>query len=351
MASQEDDRYEELRRRIGRVEVLASLAFVGSAGDIDEEARYFISRYIRDFGRRDLFSQRRISSLDSEFDYLLDRLLRANSLRLENLENEFNIFQSRQSELFQNLAGKTEDVRSKIYEVTLSVEKLKRDSNNLSADTHEWLAIQSLGLEASGVKISRFIPLRVYLSDTPGQAIDAVSDSLAKFLEAFEFGISDDFPAIQGSWFKKWFAKTVEAATQPEVLERLKKIERAVELNGLGQPQADIDVKQAEAVSGLIKALEGIPNAATQVGSILLVKIASETGPVVQVRTLTQIELIHLENNQRLLSSPENVLERLSEICQNSDELKSSRGQKRRTKKEIPSKDLRVIARDSGVGI
>jgi hypothetical protein len=57
------------------------------------------------------------------------------------------------------------------------------------------------------------------------------------------------------------------------VLERLEKIERAVELKGLGQPQAEIDKKQAAPVASLLKAVEKIPKAAIQAGSILLVKL------------------------------------------------------------------------------
>ena len=52
MASREDDRYDELLRRIARVEILASLSFVGSDGDADGETRHLLSRYFRDFYRR-----------------------------------------------------------------------------------------------------------------------------------------------------------------------------------------------------------------------------------------------------------------------------------------------------------
>jgi hypothetical protein len=340
MVSREDDRYEELLRRIARVEILASLAFVGSDGDADGETRYLLSRYFRDYYRRGASFEKQPRFPDDEFEFLLDRLSRTRHPRWERLERDFSQFQGQQSELNQGLGSQIEDVRGKLGEVISSVENLAQKNADLSAGTHEWLAIQSLGIDAAEVKISRFVPLRVYLSDTPGQAVEDVSDAISKLLEAFDFEISDDFPPIRGSWFKKWFAKTVEVATQPEVIERLEKIERAVELKGLGQPQADIDKKQSEAVAQLLKAVENIPNAAIQAGSILLVKISSKSGPVIQVRTLTQRELIHLENNQKILSSPADLLEKLSELCQASDRLKNLDGNEgQSTKKSLPHRE------------
>lgn len=349
MVSREDDRYEELLRRIVRVEVLASLAFVGSDGDADGETRYFLSRYFRDYYRRGSSFEKQSRFPDDAFEFLLDRLSRTRYPRWGRLERDFSQFQGQQSEINQGLENQIEDVRGRLGEVMSSVESLVQRNADLSAGTHEWLAIQSLGIDAAEVKISRFVPLRVYLSDTPGRAVEDVSDAISKLLEAFSFEISDDFPPIRGSWFKKWFAKTVDVATQPEVIERLEKIERAVELKGLGQPQADIDKKQSEAVARLLKAVESIPNAAIQAGSILLVKITSKSGPVIQVRTLTQRELIHLENNQKLLSSPADLLEKLSELCQASDRLKSLDGLEGQTaKKRLSGKDAqRQEAKDS----
>jgi hypothetical protein len=64
-----------------------------------------------------------------------------------------------------------------------------------------------------------------------------------------------------------------------------------------------------------MKAIERLPTAAMQVGSILLIKYEVSGKPLVQVRTLTQRELIQLEKNQDLLKSPADILERLSELC------------------------------------
>ena len=322
MPSSEDDRYDELLRRIGRVELLATLAFLrNSEAEFEGELPYFLDRFFRDSGRRGsaFGSSGRFPGPDLEF--LLNYLSRTSPSRPRwaRIERDLSQVQEKQSEISEGLGRQSEEFHGKIQEISTSVEILSQKNAALSAGTHEWLAIQSLGLDAAEVKISRFVPLRVYLSDTPPNAVENVSDAISKLLEAFEFDISDDFPPIRGSWFKKWFVKTRDIVTQPEVIERLEKIERAVELKGLGQPQAGIDKKQSEAVANLLKAVASIPNAAIQAGSILLVKITSNNGPVVQVRTLTQRELIQFENNQGLLSSPADLLEKLSDLCRDSD--------------------------------
>jgi hypothetical protein len=349
MVSREEEKYDELLRRIVRVEVLASLAFVGSDVDADVESRNLLRRYFRDYYRRSSLSGKQGLFPDEEFDFLLDRILRTKNPRWERLEREFSHFQGQQSELNENLGSQIESVRGKLGEVISSIASLEQKNTELSAGTHEWLAIQSLGIDAAEVKVSRFVPLRVYLSDTPNRAVEDVSDAIRKLLEAFKFEISDDFPPIQGSWYKKWYAKTAEATTHPEMIKRLEKIERAVELKGLGQPQADIDKKQSEAVAVLLKSIEKVPNAAIQAGSILLVKITSDSGPVIQVRTLTQRELIQLENNQNFLSSPGDLFDRLAKLCQAPDENRGLDDHEEHTgKKRLSSKDIqRKEAKDN----
>jgi hypothetical protein len=181
------------------------------------------------------------------------------------------------------------------------------ERDKLSAEAHQWLSLQSLGIETSEVRLTRFIPLRVYLSEVPEHGVETVDGAVTDLAKVFGFEIADDFPGIQGSWYKKWFARTKRAVTHPEVIKRLDKIERAIELQNLQIPQAEVDGKQAEAVINLMKSIENVPSAAIQVGSILLIKVQTTAGPILQVRTLTQNELIQLENNQKLLCRPINL--------------------------------------------
>lgn len=253
MIKGEDDDFEEIRRRLARVELIASIALIGSNGDWDKETSYFLRRYLRDIGGPRSSRQGRDYPFDfPEFEYLLDRLTISGSSRSSRLDRDISNLQRQQSESAVSSERRIGELSERLAELAGSIEAETKRNTDLSASTHEWLAVQSLGLDTASVKMTRFVPLRVFLSDTPRKSVAEVSEAVRLLLETFGFGISDDFPPILGSWYKKWFAKTIDAATQPEVLERLEKIERAVELKGLGQPQADIDSKQAEAVSSHI---------------------------------------------------------------------------------------------------
>lgn len=339
MAPSEDDKYEQLRRRISRLEVFSALAFLGLDRDSESysEQLYLLERFLPDFEQIDEPIFRKGSRPD-DLRYLLDRLSRIRTPRVERVEKDFSNFVGQQGQTNERNEQGLSELRRKVGEISQAIDTLGDQNVALSAGTHEWLAIQSLGLDASEVKLARFLPLRVYLSDTPEGTIGSVSKALSALLDAFKFEFSDEFPAVNGSWFKKWFTKTTEAVTQPEVLDRLKKIERAIELKGLGEPQAEIDKKQSEAISTLISSLEKIPNAAVQAGSLLLVKLTSQDGPVIQVRTLAQSELIQLENNQRLLSSPSDLFEKLSTLCQSAERLKNNQPKNKLALRSKPEK-------------
>jgi hypothetical protein len=314
----EDNEIRQLRLRVSQLELLVASLVTSAGEEFDEVWRHFFRKFLRRKGR--YYRKENYPDLD----YLLEHVCRPRSQsRLNKLESRLTENENQNVERKRQLEYLSFAVETRVHEILSQVTSLANEKKELSAETHEWLALQSLGLDSTHARIRRFIPVRVYLSETPGYAIQNVSDAIDSVVRAFGFNISDEFPEVKGSWFKKWFVKTKEVAAQPEVAERLAKIERAIDLKGLGLPQASIDEKQAAAVTKLMKAVESVPNAAIQAGSILLIKINSSNGPIVQVRTLTQRELLHLENNQCLLSSPADLLQKLSALCNNTNRLPS----------------------------
>ena len=234
---------------------------------------------------------------------------------------------------FQHFLHRIQDRKRRAQPESLlhQIEQLRGELNALKArtevvqvETHSLLAIQALGLPTDQVQSTRFVPVRAFIDQTPEGAINSISDAIAEVLKVYGFVVADEFPEIKGSWFKKWFAKSVEVLSQPEVIERLEKIERAVELKAIDKPQADVDDKQASAIAKLIKCLDKVPNAAVQAGSVLVVKLTTNKGPVIQARTLSQQEMVELENNQLLLQDPAEVLGKLSAACTNSKRIPNS---------------------------
>ena len=280
MAAPQDPR--SLAQRVRRLELLLMSLVMSMGGEGDDEELWFEFRHIfrrsRDRGFLDE------PSFEFLFKEIFDKQRRAQPesilLQVETLQSELKA-----------LTDKTDRVQ---------------------VETHSLLAIQALGLPTERVQSVRFVSVRVYIDETPDGAIAAISAALSEVLNAYGFDVADEFPEIKGSWFKKWFAKSMEALSQPEVLQRLEKIERAVTIKAINKPQADVDEKQAGAIGKLIKALEKVPNAAVQAGSVLVVKLTTPKGAIIQARTLSQEEMVELENNQLLLQEPSEVLSKLT---------------------------------------
>ena len=286
---------------------------------------------------------------EDEWLYVLDHTLRrAVERRPEQseLRERLNLVERRSTEtetrvgelreMFDKTMSDTQELRDSVSvqlrrvsalpaierQMSSGIEDLTQAQRSLQSDVHSYLAAQSLGLDLDAILLRRFVPVRVYLSEASSADVERVTRAVEESSSVFGFAIADDFPAESGSWYKKLFIKTKEVATQPEVKDRIDKLERALQLKGLHEPQSQIDKNEAEAAATLIKAIEKIPNAAIQTGSLLLVKLSNPDGDdCLQVRTLSQREMIQLEKNQHLLTHPATVLHELSRISTADEEV------------------------------
>lgn len=181
-------------------------------------------------------------------------------------------------------------------------------------DLNLFLIALSLGWDMQVIPMHRFIPVRLYFSDDVDEKeTQDLRSSLSGYLKGLGFEIANEAPAEYGSWFKRLVAKSKEALTQDEVLERLRKAERALELATLQIKQSEVDRNQAEAASKLLEAIADASEAVCQIGSILVVKHRGPDGKNrVFTRSLTAAEMIYLESHQELLKSPERILESIS---------------------------------------
>lgn len=214
--------------------------------------------------------------------------------------------------------GVVDDIIERLYQrrrLPMQVRSLNYRMTELTSELHRILLPQSLGADGSLFPINRYIPIAIYSRSDDEMITSSLTKALSAFLEEFSFQFADDFPAQRGSWWKKWFAKTKDAVTQQEVLDRLVKAERAVELAQLQQRQAEADKNQASGTAALIKSLEQTDNACVQAGSILLLKESnSEYGTNIISRTLSQLEMIYLERNPQILKQPDQILKVLDTV-------------------------------------
>ncbi|MDC7126800.1 MAG: hypothetical protein PQJ46_14610 [Spirochaetales bacterium] len=290
---------QDLNRRINRLELMID-SLIASEGIDSDDSFYYMRR---------LLKSRDNNQYDREFIDSLEDTLHFRR-RLEN--SDFSNLSRDLSRRIIYVDGKLEYVSNINQENSSRIKKLENNSKIISHDLHHFLITQSLDIDSSKTKVSRFLPIRIYLSEDNEEHIRDIKKSMNELIQYIGFEYADDFPAEKGSWWKKWFAKSMDVLTQPEVVERLKKIEHGLEVYGSNKQQAENDKTHSEAVSNLIRSVENIPNVALQVGSILLVKITDEEkGSVIQSRTLTTNELMYLENNQSILKEPKNVLDLL----------------------------------------
>jgi len=122
--------------------------------------------------------------------------------------------------------------------------------------------------------------------------------------------MADDIPK-KGAPGKiaRWFAKSKEALTSEEVVERLKKVEYAVESQQIRKPEAEANLALGKAVGEVLTALANTPEAAIQIDTLLIIKAKTPSGEsAVFVRTMSQKELAMLEANPGLLSVPADLL-------------------------------------------
>lgn len=177
-------------------------------------------------------------------------------------------------------------------------------------ETADVLAALTRDLADSGSDITQVLPVTVFTDTHRAGDVTQVSRALRSFLASLGFDFFFEGPDEWGSWFRRSYARSKEALTSQGVKDTLTRAERALEIQTLHIPQAQIDAMQADAAARLIAALDPTPNALVQIGSVLLLKV--DGTPI--VRNLTQIELSYLEHNKHLYKSPKDALEELARV-------------------------------------
>ncbi len=219
------------------------------------------------------------------------------------------------TETWRQCLGETRQVAAQLAQGRATAQQMQgklEEQEAALADAQAYLAALSADVPLRDLPLPRIVPVRVYLRDG-SEGVESVSRAVESLLRSAGFDISGDLPPETGSWYKRWFAKTKEALTAPQVVERLEKVERAAELEYISTKQAEADRNHAEAVAALIQSLQNEQEAAVQAGSILLLKFSDEHGHSrIVTRTLTQRELVAIERAPQLLKDPVGLLAALA---------------------------------------
>lgn len=148
--------------------------------------------------------------------------------------------------------------------------------------------------------------LSIYVNtdELPAGLLDAVSDLLAEI----DVQVEQEGQVVRGSWWQRWKIGLKRADAGAKIKELAEKLERAGELKYIVVERSVSEKNQADAVSAIIKSLEGVESAVIQLSSMLIVK---HDGKVL-ARVLSEQELRLLEKDPTLLQSPGAILELLS---------------------------------------
>ena len=154
----------------------------------------------------------------------------------------------------------------------------------------------------------RTMPIAVYLSSEVNAS--EVELAVVGLLDQVDVDITEALPPVISSWFGLMLGRLRHWSSSAQAEEVAARIERALTVRLLEQPQADVDAKQAEAVARLMTALEKQESACIQVGSLFLLKV---DGTLV-VRNLTPGELSFLARHPSTLATPRQVLDVLERL-------------------------------------
>ena len=179
---------------------------------------------------------------------------------------------------------------------------------------HALAADVSSGIDASPA--IRFLPILIYLEIATSESVKSVRGAVRSFLDFEGFEVIYEEAGVWGSWFGRSIARSKHALKSDQARDIQMRTGRALEMQALLLPQAQVDAAQADGAARLLSSLSGTPNALVRIGSILIIKV--DGVPI--VRNLTQTELSYLEHNRHLYRSPKDALEGLSKVRDDSNE-------------------------------
>ncbi|TVT47681.1 hypothetical protein FNH05_18680 [Amycolatopsis rhizosphaerae] len=156
------------------------------------------------------------------------------------------------------------------------------------------------------IELGRWAPASIYTADDDGSQLKEAVVTVLR-----EFGLEADVekPAVRGSWFQRLWARGRDSEA---VREHLATLERALELEGLGKRQADIDKAKAEPVAALLTVVKEQTNAVVRLGSIILIKTEGN----VVVWTISEMEAAVMERTSHIPRDPVTALKFLRDDSQ-----------------------------------
>ncbi|MGI5378522.1 hypothetical protein ACQEV2_30585 [Streptomyces sp. CA-251387] len=176
----------------------------------------------------------------------------------------------------------------------------------VAEDTFE---LPGYGGDETGVA-STEVPVSMYIDSDDEGAISTIIQRVQELASVLGYEEIGEPEVRRGSIFRR--SRAVAQVGIDELKSRLMKVERGLELAQLDLRQAEVNVKESEAVSNLLTALETTERVCLQVGSVFIVKYVLAGRQVVLVRNLTQLEMHALTRYPEIQTRPEDAMQALA---------------------------------------
>ncbi len=165
-------------------------------------------------------------------------------------------------------------------------------------------ALWSMGVPGDDSEQIRYFSMNIFFGSSPAESASAFLEALQVSLAAWDLEIAIGLPTRYGSWYKNLWIRTKDLLTSDGAKRRMAEIEYGIRQSTLESTQADIDLKKAQALEHIARAVESQDSAVVQLGSILLVK---KSGKELIAVSLTAEQMIRFASRPELAEMPDGV--------------------------------------------
>ena len=161
--------------------------------------------------------------------------------------------------------------------------------------------------ESEGVKKLR-VSGYLYLDTDDFDLAQNVFQAYLHFAGYVGFEVEDKGEFAKGSWIRKGIELFSQAKGSDEVQEIYEKGRKAIELASIEKMQSEVNKNNAEAAAAFLNSVKDVPQAATRIGSLIILKIRIDGEPQVITTVLTTEQLIVIERQPSLMTRPDDLL-------------------------------------------
>ncbi len=151
-------------------------------------------------------------------------------------------------------------------------------------------------------------PGYLYLDTDDFNKAQIVFESYLSFACYLGFDVEDKGEFAKGSWIRKGIELITQTKNSEEAQEIYEKGRKAIELATIEKVQSEINKNNAEAAAVFLNSVKDIPQAATRIGSLIVLKIQVNGQAQVITTVLTTEQLITVEKDPALMARPDDLL-------------------------------------------